>query len=154
MRLQLLRSPGEVEDFFRLLRQQLQFGEHSGQRLHHRVVVVAVLLQKLFTIGKSGAAFALGQQAKEKPGALTQAGQGLNHSRRDGFLLLQRGFNITRQLLKTQVTHADAKITSGHIFQFMRFVKNRGGEIRQHSGIRAARLPQRCWVYQPSSSTS
>src|SRR5258707_9908250 len=102
-----------------------------------------MLFQESITVGESRSAFSWWQQAKEKSRTLPQPCQRLNHSRRNSFLLLQRGLNVARQFFKTQIADAHAKITSCHVFQFVRFVENHGGKIRQNARIGAAGLSQR-----------
>ena len=58
------------------------------------------------------------------------------------FLLLQRGFNVAGQLLKTKIADAYAKVASGHILQFMRLVKDHALNIGEHASIRPAGLAQ------------
>ena len=48
---------------------------------------------------------------------------------------LERGLNVTSQIVEAQIADRDSEVAAGHVFELMSFVEDHGRAIRQDAGV-------------------
>ena len=126
--------------------QPLQFPFHPVQRVGHRQVEIAVLLQKLLALLEGHAAFSLKtarprERAKKHPRPFPQCVAATLQCRRVRLPGTQHRLHVAHQFFYPYIAEADTEIARSNVFQLVRLVEDHRRGFRQTRPRRAPPWP-------------